>query len=390
MTTTISWIAGTAVRVRLTSWVASQGRCHSVTIIRRWSSGVQCGARHGLWTSLGRRSALRTGGKEVKPRSWLILCSQRLHLQAGAAVIPHRDKRDRGGEDAFFITKRAAGVFDGVGGWSALGIDPGLYSRRLAELVRAGTESMDATSSLVSVLERAAQTNEAVGSCTACVVALSTLMEAAEPDKRRSVLTCVNLGDSGMMVLRKGKIIFRSKEQQHYFNCPYQLGTQSKDTPYDAFVDRIDVQVGDWLVLGTDGLFDNVFDEEIVDCIRDWCRERTERRAAAPDDPLSANAGTASPMASSLKTEADGRTAREMHSAADVDRAMTAPALLTAGAPALRELAERLARMAVTCAEDENRMSPFALNARSAGFWYYGGKLDDVTVIVGRVSRTTT
>jgi serine/threonine protein phosphatase PrpC len=305
-------------------------------------------------------------------------------------MIPHRDKRDRGGEDAFFLSKRAAGVFDGVGGWSALGIDPGLYSRRLAELMRAGTDSMDASSSLVGVLDRAVQTNEAVGSCTACVVALSTPVEASELDHQRGVLTCVNLGDSGMLVLRKGKVIFRSKEQQHYFNCPFQLGTQSKDTPYDAFVDRLDVQAGDWLVLGTDGLFDNVFDAEIVDCIRNWCRERAEKRAPVTSTPPPARSETVSAMTSSLKSEADGQTVREMHTSADLEQQTAAPVLLTDGAPVLQELAQRLAEMAVTYADDENRMSPFALNARNAGFWYYGGKLDDVTVIVGRVSRAST
>ena len=32
-----------------------------------------------------------------------------------------------------------------------------------------------------------------------------------------------NLGDSGFVLIRGGKIIARSKEQTHYFNCPYQL-----------------------------------------------------------------------------------------------------------------------------------------------------------------------
>ena len=44
----------------------------------------------------------------------------RLVLEAGAGMIPHPAKADRGGEDAFFICDQgfAMGVADGVGGWA--------------------------------------------------------------------------------------------------------------------------------------------------------------------------------------------------------------------------------------------------------------------------------
>lgn len=42
----------------------------------------------------------------------------------------------------------------------------------------------------------------------------------------------VNLGDSGLIIFRDGNIVFKTVEQQHYFNCPYQLGTDSNDTVY--------------------------------------------------------------------------------------------------------------------------------------------------------------
>jgi hypothetical protein len=38
-----------------------------------------------------------------------------------------------------------------------------------------------------------------------------------------SVLYCANLGDSGFLVLRQGKVVHRSKEQTHAFNTPFQL-----------------------------------------------------------------------------------------------------------------------------------------------------------------------
>ena len=52
------------------------------------------------------------------------------------------------------------------------------------------------------------------GSCTACVVALHY---------DESKIYTANLGDSGFLVIRRGEVIHRSEEQQHYFNTPFQL-----------------------------------------------------------------------------------------------------------------------------------------------------------------------
>lgn len=43
-----------------------------------------------------------------------------------------------GGEDACFVLEHEFGVFDGVGGWTAIGHDPGIFTRGFAEAV-AGT-----------------------------------------------------------------------------------------------------------------------------------------------------------------------------------------------------------------------------------------------------------
>lgn len=37
------------------------------------------------------------------------------------------------------------------------------------------------------------------------------------------MLYTANIGDSGFIVMRKGQIVHRSEEQQHYFNTPFQL-----------------------------------------------------------------------------------------------------------------------------------------------------------------------
>lgn len=53
-----------------------------------------------------------------------------------SSLIPHPSKADKGGEDALFASSNVLFVADGVGGWSEIGIDPGLYSKKLASLVK--------------------------------------------------------------------------------------------------------------------------------------------------------------------------------------------------------------------------------------------------------------
>lgn len=46
-------------------------------------------------------------------------------------IIPHDDKKHRGGEDAAATDENMLVVADGVGGWANYGIDPGLFSKSL-------------------------------------------------------------------------------------------------------------------------------------------------------------------------------------------------------------------------------------------------------------------
>lgn len=52
------------------------------------------------------------------------------------------------------------------------------------------------------------------GSSTACVIVLN---------KETSSIYAANIGDSGFVIVRKGEVVHRSSEQQHYFNTPFQL-----------------------------------------------------------------------------------------------------------------------------------------------------------------------
>ncbi|KAF9345254.1 hypothetical protein BGX34_004907 [Mortierella sp. NVP85] len=93
-----------------------------------------------------------------------------------------------------------------------------------------------------------------IGSSTACLAIL-----------RDDELRIANLGDCGVSVIRRNEFIFRTEEQQHSFNYPYQLGTGSSDSPSDALTFTVKVESGDIVVMGSDGIFDNLFDEDILE-----------------------------------------------------------------------------------------------------------------------------
>lgn len=52
-------------------------------------------------------------------------------------------------------------------------------------------------------------------------------------------------------------------------------------------------------------------------------------------------------------------------------------------------VAQKIAALARQRAQDRNRQTPFSTAAQDAGFRYYGGKLDDITVVVSYISGST-
>jgi serine/threonine protein phosphatase PrpC len=118
-----------------------------------------------------------------------------------------------------------------------------------------------------------ASPNEWHGTTTACA---ALLHHQPENHLAKPQLYVTNLGDSQILVFRPKdqKVIYKTTEQWHWFDCPRQLGTNSPDTPKaDAVMDKVDIQVNDVVLAMSDGVVDNLWEHEIIQTIIDSMRK---------------------------------------------------------------------------------------------------------------------
>ncbi|KAB5521325.1 hypothetical protein DKX38_025644 [Salix brachista] len=246
--------------------------------------------------------------------------SGRLKMDMGTCYFPKDfdSNPESLGQDAHFICqeRQAFGVADGVGGWARKGIDSGIFARELMSNYLASLRSLNPGRAvdLKETLLKAHSRTAATGSSTACVVSL-------EGDR----LCYANVGDSGFMVFRGKRLVYRSPTQQNYFNRPFSLGNWVGEgkRPVSVFLGEFDVEQGDIVVAGSDGVFDNLFGSEIEEILQ----------------------------------ESDGE-------------------------PWPQDLAWSIATVASMNSVSQEYDSPFAIAAESEGIEHVGGKIDDITAIV--------
>ncbi|KAF5728189.1 putative protein phosphatase 2c [Tripterygium wilfordii] len=250
----------------------------------------------------------------------------KLKMVVGSSYFPKNNKLNPKGEDAHFICehKNTIGIADGVGGWARHAVDSGIYARELMSncLVALDKEQIGAVNPK-SVLQEAYSNTKAQGSSTACVLTL----------REDHILQAANVDDSGFMIFRDNKLLFRSPTMQHGFNHPYQLGNHVRsDRPECADVIEIGfLEPGDIIVAGTDGVFDNIHPFEIVEVFE----------------------------------QTDGSVWPEQHAC-------------------------MIASIALENSLDEDYLSPFQIAAEAAGQDYDGGKYDDITVVVAMIESLKT
>jgi len=184
-------------------------------------------------------------------------------IEFASKVLPHPEKVSWGGEDALFVFGRSFGVFDGVSGADKLDGVP-LYSVTLAKQMKrtVGLRGLDIPT-LKSRLTDAAEY------CDAGATGASTAVVGSIDDGFK--LKVLNVGDSVLMVVRDGKMIARTKDILHYFDCPYQLGENSPDRPRDGTVLETQLKKGDVIIAASDGVFDNIPEERVCKIVEDVC-----------------------------------------------------------------------------------------------------------------------
>ncbi|KAL2238390.1 UNVERIFIED_CONTAM: putative protein phosphatase 2C 1 [Sesamum indicum] len=184
-----------------------------------------------------------------------------VRLSVGTHFIPHPDKVEKGGEDAFFISSHSGGVLgvaDGVSGWAEKDVNPALFSRELMANASSFVEDEEVNYDPRSLIRKAHAATSSIGSATVVVAML----------EMNGILKIASVGDCGVKVIRKGQVAFSTSPQEHYFDCPYQLSSEAVGQTFlDATVTTVELMEEDTVVMGSDGLFDNVFDREIVSVV---------------------------------------------------------------------------------------------------------------------------
>ncbi|XXG93877.1 Protein phosphatase 2C 7 [Hypoxylon texense] len=196
-----------------------------------------------------------------------------------------KSKRPASGQDAFFISRVgdtnavAFGIADGVGGWEDSGVDPADFSHSFCDYMASAAYEHKSDSNGLYLTARSLMQRGYDDVCRDGTIhaggSTASVAIASEDGK----LEVANLGDSGFVHLRLNAVHSYSEPQTHAFNTPYQLsivpasmlaraavfgGAQLCDYPKDADVTQHTLKHGDILVFASDGVWDNMFNQDIL------------------------------------------------------------------------------------------------------------------------------
>lgn len=182
------------------------------------------------------------------------------------------------------------------------------------------------------------RTCHAVGSTTSS----TAVLYCEEGSPATPLIAVTTLGDSKIMVIRPSEetIVYSSREQWAYFNCPIQLGTGN--VPRDAREARLDIvelRPNDIVLALSDGVTDNLWQHEILEIVMEALQKHEAERATSE---------------------------------------------LTSADDSLVYAARRLLAVARSIALDPEADSPFMEGMLASGKLWQGGKFDDISVVIAR------
>ncbi|KAK4230676.1 phosphatase 2C-like domain-containing protein [Podospora fimiseda] len=360
------------------------------------SAAPSTGGNHGKFVYNVAASYIAKG-RSYDPTTHIFLFNPYNRVQPPKKTGRSKSSRPESGQDAFFVSRLgpvpgevALGVADGVGGWMDSGVDPADFSHGLCDYMAAAASEASATSTSdptngtnekpMTAKQLIQKGYEAVCHDPSITAGGSTAIVGLLTGNGK--LEVANLGDSGFIHLRLNGVHASSEPQTHAFNTPYQLsvvppsvllraaafgGAQLMDQPRDAEVSRHSLRHGDVLVFASDGLWDNLFNQDILRIVSRTMAKagawaKTERGVQVPPDlkPFT-----------EVKTSEDGEAPSPQQ-------------------PTLQSmLATQIVGAAKSASMDPNLEGPFAKEVKK----YYphevwrGGKEDDICVVVVLVSE---
>jgi serine/threonine protein phosphatase PrpC len=259
------------------------------------------------------------------------------------------------GDDAILAADNFLGVNDGVGAWATKPQGhAALWSRLILHFWALECErrtSCKSTPNTVEFLQHAYEetlnsTNHWLGTTTSATALLYSTSN--DNNNAKPLLYVTNIGDCQIIVIRPsdGKILFKSREQWHWFDCPYQLGTNSVDQPLsNAVLNTLELAEDDIVLAVSDGVIDNLWDHEVLANVLE-----------SIDKWESGDIGN---------WEAAGPSS----------------------AGSMVFVARRLLHAALAVAQDPFAESPYMEKAIDEGLTIEGGKMDDISVVIGQCKR---
>ncbi|PJF17508.1 hypothetical protein PSACC_02679 [Paramicrosporidium saccamoebae] len=174
-------------------------------------------------------------------------------------VVPHyfRDTRTTQtfGDDSQTIEGDFMIVSDGI----TRDPDSDFFSFQIVEFLRVTLPRLNRTVSVEEELYRAAKAVEEL-LVEVRLPGAATLSAAYRRDNTLYVLT---LGDSEARVVRDGQVVYRSPRQRTGRKHE-QLAAHRPDSVTRMIIDAIPIQADDYVLLATDGLWDNLSEADVV------------------------------------------------------------------------------------------------------------------------------
>lgn len=236
-------------------------------------------------------------------------------------------------EDNLIIRENFMIICDGVGSWKNHGVDPVVYSRSLCEesnniMSKVKVRNENELKNKIICAIKSLKAKNILGGTTFCSVYFDT--------ENKKIFSC-SLGDTVFGVYRllnDGEYFLqqKSQEQYHSFNRPFQVG-HIGDNPEESLSYSVEVKESDIVIIGSDGLWDNLNEDEILQFLN-------KKRFSSQEE--------------------------------------------------INKFAYDLSEQAKDNSKKKFYQSPFALKAKENGKFYCGGKPDDISIIVVLVKETET